>query len=113
MDRLERNIRKAKTQSKWIDAGMAFLREALKHNCLDNLNTLADALGNATALSERTLDGLFEAGPDTDDLVARIQVEASVDEAFRRAIIAEFGERILAPERLANRTGDLFAATAP
>lgn len=83
----------------WLRAGVDFMRAAMRHDCLDRLNELADIYGGNTRLSERSIDVLFESGGDTELFVQRLRLEAERDPEFgeqlRRHFSANFFTRPL------------------
>lgn len=92
----------------WMQAGVDFLRTALRHNCLDRLNEMAEIHGGKTRLSERSIDELFESGALTDQFVQRLRQEAEGDLEFGAQLRAAFGDRLFTRE-LALPQCDMFA----
>ncbi len=96
MHALDKDLREASRRSfggpKWMAAGVAFIREGLRRDCLADLNGLADRLQSRTQLSERSMDELFESGDTTDAFVAHLRLEAERDPVFKAQLLKEFGE---------------------
>ncbi|MCD9046816.1 hypothetical protein [Luteimonas sp. MHLX1A] len=111
MHEVDRNLRRASAGrdiQAWLDAGVHFIRVALRHKCLDRLNELAEIHGGNTRLSERSLDELFESGGETELFVQRLRREAEADAGFGAELRAAFGERLFTRD-LALPQAELFA----
>lgn len=92
-----------------VNARVRFFTEATEQYALARLNRLGELVPRSM-LSDRSLDVVFEDLRYSSDVVRAIVHRSDVDADFRRALVEQMGETVLATWR--RNHGDLLSAVA-
>lgn len=102
---LDKAMRLAKGFKGSVKACLAFYLYALESGYVEDLNELADKYAPESALSERSLDLVFEDGYVTAEVSRQLVVKAGADAHFRDLLGKNMGESFIAKYS----RNDLFA----